>query len=237
MRAGRLLVWALCIAGGIPAAAQTSATIDVDTTTTIPVNPKFSGFNAESSTPVEYWDYRFNAMAFQLNAGWLRYPAGTGGDAFNWQTGQDVSSWVAQFGGTSQESVLQNNQALVAGKGGARFLDSSNRANFLGARQIVCANGFTDTPGSIGEFAAYARANGIPVAVWELSNEAYLFPTFFASGADYVAKMKPYRDAIKAADPTPSFLSSSPMRLSLPGRIRRPGIHRFPRLPTNGGMR
>jgi hypothetical protein len=37
--------------------------------------------------------------------------------------------------------------------------------------------------------------------VWELSNEPYLFPTFFATGADYIAKMKPYRDAIKAADP------------------------------------
>ena len=49
--------------------------------------------------------------------------------------------------------------------------------------------------------AAYALANNIPVAVWELSNEAYLFNgTFFASGNDYATKMKPYRDAIKAAE-------------------------------------
>ena len=50
--------------------------------------------------------------------------------------------------------------------------------------------------------AAWAKTNGIPVAVWELSNEPYLSPTFFATGADYIAQMKPYRDAIKAADPS-----------------------------------
>jgi hypothetical protein len=49
--------------------------------------------------------------------------------------------------------------------------------------------------------AAFAKANDLPVAVWELANEPHRYPTFFSSGADYVAKMKPYRDAIKAADP------------------------------------
>ena len=196
-----LLVAALLIAGVMPAPAQTSATIDIDTTTTIPVNPRFSGFNASAGPPVEYWDYRFNTMALPLNAAWLRFPGGTESDVFNWQTGQIPASWVAQFAKTNQGSELENNQALVAGKGGAPLIDASNRANFLGAGQIVCVNGFTDTPASAGAYAAYAKANGIPVAVWELSNEPYLFPTFFATGADYIARMKPYRDAIKAADP------------------------------------
>jgi hypothetical protein len=179
MKEGWLFAWAVCLAGAIPAAAQTSATIDIDTSTTIPVNPKFSGFNTEASSPVEYWDYRFNAMALKLNAGWLRYPGGTGSDVFSWQSGLDETSWVTQFATTNAGTVLQNNQKLVAGKGGARFIDSANRANFLGARQIVCVNGFSDTPDSAGKLAAYAKANGIPVAVWELSNEPYLFPTFF----------------------------------------------------------
>jgi len=50
--------------------------------------------------------------------------------------------------------------------------------------------------------AAFAKANGISVAVWELANEPYFYSGFFLSGADYVTKMKPFRDAIKAADPS-----------------------------------
>ena len=188
--------------GTVSGQVSASATIDIDTSATIPVNPNFSGFNTRDDSPVEYWDYRFNTMALALNAAWLRYPGGTNSDVFDWQTGQAVSSWVAQFANTNQGPGLANNEEIIAGKGGARFIDAANRANFLGAGLIVCVNGFTDTPASAGAFAAWAKANGIPVAVWELSNEPYLFPTFFATGADYVARMKPYRDAIKAADPS-----------------------------------
>ena len=80
-------------------------------------------------------------------------------------------------------------------------MDAANRANFLGAKLIVCVNAFTDTPQSAGQMAAFAKANHIPVAVWELANEPYFYTGFFKSGADYVDQMKPYRDAIKAADP------------------------------------
>jgi hypothetical protein len=90
----------------------------------------------------------------------------------------------------------------VNGKGGGSFVDGANRANFLNSKLIVCVNAFTDTPQSAGQMAAFAKANQIPVAVWELANEPYFYTTFFQSGADYAAKMKPYYDAIKAADPT-----------------------------------
>jgi uncharacterized protein (TIGR03437 family) len=195
--AGIAVLFALGTASG-----QVSATVDIDTSVTIPVNPNFSGFNTRDDSPVEYWDYRFNTMALALNAAWLRFPGGTNSDVFNWQSGQAVTSWVAQFANTNQGPGLVNNEEIIAGKGGARFIDAANRANFLGAGLIVCVNGFTDTPASAGAFAAWAKANGIPVAVWELSNEPYLFPTFFATGAAYIAQMKPYRDAIKAADPS-----------------------------------
>jgi hypothetical protein len=56
-------------------------------------------------------------------------------------------------------------------------------------------------PQSIGELAAYVKANNIHVAAWELSNEPYLHPEFFADATAYLSKMKPYRDAIKAVDP------------------------------------
>ena len=190
-----LLLGAVCV----PAAAQVTATIDIDTTATIPVHPGFSGVSDDLGFPVEYWDYRFNTLAAQVGYGWVRFPGGSSSDIYNWQTGEDVMAWFAQFsGGTTvpQQTAI----ALVAGRGGAHLIDAANRANFLGASLIVCANGFTDTPQSIGQLAAYVKANRIPVAAWELSNEPYLFPAFFADATTYLDKMKPYRDAIKAAD-------------------------------------
>ena len=189
-------------AAGFPAWAQVSATIDIDTTHTTPLNANFSGFNDEVVFPAEFFDYRLNNVAALLSPGWVRYPSGSFSSAFNWQTGLMVPSWVAQFQGTNIASLLTESVPWVNGKGGGSFVDGANRADFLDAKLIVCVNAFTDTPQSAGQMAAFAKANHIPVAVWELANEPYFYSGFFQSGADYVAKMKPYRDAIKAADPS-----------------------------------
>jgi uncharacterized protein (TIGR03437 family) len=185
-----------------PAFSQTTATIDIDTTTTAPVRPGFSGFNNAATQPMEAWDYNFNGMATQLNPGWIRFPGGVVGDAFNWQTGLEVPNWISQFDPTTVDGMTVAQQAnWSAGKGGGKFIDYANEANLFGANIVVCANAFTDTPQSIGQMAAYAKANGIHVIAWELANEAYNETEFFATGADYVNKVKPFRDAIKAADP------------------------------------
>jgi|SRR5208283_806622 len=182
--------------------AQASATIDIDTTHPTPLNANFSGFNDEVVFPAEFFDYRLNDVAAQLSPGWVRYPSGSFSDAFDWQTGMMVPAWAAQFQGTNIATLLTEAVPWVDGKGGGSFVDGANRADFLGAKLIVCVNAYTDTPESAGAMAAFAKANHIPVAVWELANEPYLYPGFFASGADYVAEVKPYRDAIKAADPS-----------------------------------
>jgi uncharacterized protein (TIGR03437 family) len=185
----------------LPVFAQTTATIVIDTTTTTPVRPGFSGFNDEAAT-IEYWDYNFNAFANQLHPGWIRFPGGDSSEGFDWQTGQDPAAWVNQYdASTTAGTVLREQMNWLAGKGGAKFVDAANRAHLWGAQIVVCVNASTDTPQSAGQMAAYAKANGIPVAVWELANEPYNQTTFFSSGEDYVTKVKPYRDAIKAANP------------------------------------
>ena len=193
-----LAVWLLLC---FSALAQVTATIDIDTTHTTPLNANFSGFNDEVVFPAEFFDYRLNNLAAQLSPGWVRYPSGSFSDAFNWQTGLMVPSWAAQFQGTNIGTLIAEGVPWVNGKGGGSFVDAANRANFLNAKLIVSVNAFTDTPQSAGQMAAFAKANHIPVAVWELANEPYFYTGFFQSGADYVAKVKPFRDAIKAADP------------------------------------
>lgn len=191
----------LVICASVSVLAQVSATVNIDTTHTTPLNANFSGFNDEVVFPAEFFDYRLENLAAQLTPGWVRYPSGSFSDAFDWQTGMMVPSWAAQFQGTNIASLLTEAIPWVNGKGGGSFVDAANRANFLGAKLIVCVNAYTDTPQSAGQMAAFAKANHIPVAVWELANEPYFYTSFFSSGADYVAKVKPYRDAIKAADP------------------------------------
>jgi uncharacterized protein (TIGR03437 family) len=190
------------VVSGVGGWAQVAATIDIDTTRTTPLNANFSGFNDEVVFPAEYFDYRLNALTAQLSPGWVRYPSGAFSDAFDWQTGLMVPSWAAQFQGANIATLLTEAVPWVNGKGGGSFADAANRAEFLDAKLIVCVNAYTDTPQSAGQMAAFAKANHIPVAMWELTNEPYFYTSFFQSGADYVAKMKPYRDAIKAADPS-----------------------------------
>ncbi len=197
----RILVPLSMAFAALPVFGQTTATIDIDTSTTTPVHPNFSGVNHEIQVPIEFYDARFNGLAATVSYGWARFPGGTVSDAYDWQAGEERPAWVAEFSGSDGTS-LTNAQLNIQGKGGAKFIDAAAQAQVLGAGLIVCANGFTDTAQSIGQMAAFAKANNIPVLAWELSNEAYLFTSsFFPTAKAYLDQMKPYRDAIKAVNP------------------------------------
>jgi hypothetical protein len=251
-------IWMVSIGLGfipqIRAQTNTNAVVVAFTTSnSTPLNPGFAGFTTELlGTGVEYGDTNMQQMAAQLSPGWLLFPAGTTGDAFSWSTGLTVQSWVDEIGAngdSSASNLCQNTYDALLGKGGAWFTNfASLAANVGGARIIVCVNAFTDTTNSAGAFAAYALSNHIPVAVWELCNEPYLFQgttNFFTNGTDYANKMKPYRDAIKAADPNavvavffsdPS-LSGAAWDIAL-GKYTNQywdavAYHHYPRLPTN----
>ncbi len=202
MRVDLCRLAAAVAAAGLSALAQGPAAVTINTSQSTPLNPNFSGFNDEVVFPPEFWDYRLNVLAAQLQPGWVRYPSGLFSEAFNWQTGMMVPDWVAQFSASDEYTLLSESIGWVNGKGGGLFVDAANRANFWGAKIVVDVNGFTDTAASAGAMAAFAKANHIEVAAWELCNEPYLFKNFFASGTDYLNKMKPYYDAIKAADPS-----------------------------------
>ena len=189
--------------------AQNMATIEIDTKAPSRVQRGFSGVNADLGVPVEYWDNSFNTLAQQVHYGWIRFPGGTSGDAYNWKTGQIVQDWLDQFTSNYSFGPNPNLGQLVAGRGGAKLKDAAARARLLGASLIICVNAFTDTPQSIGELAEYVKHNRVPVAAWELANEAYLFTKtnsssgvpFFTDALDYIDKMRPYAAAIRHADP------------------------------------
>ncbi len=195
----------------MPAAAQTSSNVLVSFTTTnaTPLNTGFAGFcTALQTSAVEYGDTNFQQMVATLSPGWLRYPGGSTEDAFAWTNGLTLTNWFANFP-SWETNLLWPAAKLGNGKGGVKFSDFAALCqNVGGAKIVVTVNGFTDSSNSAGAFAAYAFSNHIPVAVWELCNEPYTLAgsgglaagDFFLDATDYVAQMKPFRDAIKAAD-------------------------------------
>jgi hypothetical protein len=238
--------------------AQSSTNVVVASTTanSTPLNLGYAGFTTELlGTGIEFGDTNMQRLASMLSPGWLLYPAGTTGDAFQWSSGLTVQSWVAQIGATGNNiasNLAQVTFKALLGKGGAQFTNFASLAAHLGgAKIIVCVNGFTDSSDSAGAFAAFALSNHIQVAAWELCNEPYLFkgPTnFFLNGTDYANKMKPYRDAIKAADSNAvvAVFFSDP---ALPGTAWDKDLanytnkywdavvyHHYPRLSTNNSF-
>jgi len=203
------VAWLLFPAGFFcPAGAMAQVVVSVSfaTTNTTPLNPGFAGFCTEMlASAVEYSDTNFQQITATLSPGWLRYPGGSMDDAFAWTNGVTVNNWIFGFP-PFETNLLNDTVKLLPGKGGALFSDfAAMCANVGGAKIVVCINGFTDTTNSAGAFAGYALTNHIPVAAWELCNEPYVFAgngayDFFLDATDYVARMKPYRDAIKAAD-------------------------------------
>lgn len=186
------------------ASPAATATAEISTSAGTAINPGYGGYNlAMVWYGVSYRDANFRAAAAALSAGWLRFPAGTGSLAFDWTTGLSRPEWAARFvADAGTYDLLQGALATLGGKGGDRIQDFAQLAAALGAKAVLCVNAATDTPQSAGALAAWAKANGLNVTAYELTNEPYLYPDFFGGGADYAAKMKPYRNAIKAADPS-----------------------------------
>jgi hypothetical protein len=191
-------------------AISPDVTVNFVTTAETPLNQGFSGFSQSLNNAVEYYDTNFQHMLTTLSPGWLLFPAGTESEAFDWASGEIVSAWVDALAAKAYTHDLNaGTLPIVAGKGGSSFKDfAALAANAGGAKIIVRVNAYTDTPQSAQAFAQYALTNHIPVAVWELANEPYTWlktagepGAFFTDATDYANKMKPYRDAIKAADP------------------------------------
>jgi len=188
------------------AGAQATVPVSFATANATPLNPGFAGFCTEMlASAVEYYDTNFQQITSTLSPGWLRYPGGALEDAFAWTNGLTMTNWISEFP-PAETNLLNDTVKVLPGKGGALFSDfAAMCANVGGAKIVVCINAYTDTANSAGAFAEYALTHHIQVAAWELANEPYVFTgrgayDFFLNSTDYVARMKPYRDAIKAAD-------------------------------------
>ncbi|MGB7747664.1 MAG: hypothetical protein WBN75_10300 [Verrucomicrobiia bacterium] len=211
MKTSMITAWIFSVGLGLMPQIQAQANTNVvvvafATTNSTPLNPGFAGFCTEMlASAVEYYDTNFQQITATLSPGWLRYPGGALEDAFEWTNGLTMTNVISEFP-QAEQNLLDDTVEILPGKGGALFSDfAAMCAKVGGAKIVVCINAYTDTTNSAAAIAEYALTNHIPVAAWELCNEPYVFSgtapkDFFLNSTDYVAQMKPYRNAIKVAD-------------------------------------
>ena len=143
------------------------------------------------------WDANMNTPASvdlisKAGVGMMRYPGGSYGDAFHWQTNTVEGGYVAP--GTDFDSFMGTVKAV-------------------GAQPILIANYGTGTPQEAADWVRYANVTkGYGAKFWEIGNENYGNGYYGAdweadnhaskSPATYAHNVVAYAQAMKAVDPT-----------------------------------
>jgi hypothetical protein len=188
------LTTAVAAAPSGTAAAATALRVNVTVNTleglgTIPA----TGYGLNSAV----WDSQMNAPAVQnllgqAGIGMLRYPGGSYGDIYNWQTNTAPGGYVAP--GTDFDSFM-------------------GTVKTIGAQPILIANYGTGTPQEAAAWVQYANVTkGYGDKYWEVGNENY-GNGYYGNGweADdhsskspttYAQNVIQYSKAMKAVDPT-----------------------------------
>lgn len=186
----------LCAAlapGGV-AGAATGPSVDV----TVNVNEGLgtipaTGYGLNSAV----WDSQMNVPAVQnllgqAGVGMLRYPGGSYGDIYHWQTNTATGGFVAP---------------------GTNFDQFMGTVKTIGAQPIIIANYGTGTPAEAAAWVQYANVTkGYGARYWEIGNENYGNGYYGAdweadnhagkSPATYAGNVLQYASAMKAVDPT-----------------------------------
>ena len=178
----------------VVAAASNAPSVDV----TVNVNEGLgtipaTGYGLNSAV----WDSQMNVPAVQnllgqAGIGMLRYPGGSYGDIYHWQTNTATGGFVAP---------------------GTNFDQFMGTVKTIGAQPIIIANYGTGTPDEAAAWVQYANVTkGYGAKYWEIGNENYGNGYYGAdweadnhaskSPATYAGNVVAYASAMKAVDPT-----------------------------------
>jgi hypothetical protein len=177
---------------GAAAAASGTVNVTVNTNEGLGTIPTTSyGLNSA------VWDSQMNVpqvqgLLQQAGVKMLRYPGGSYGDIYHWQTNTATGGFVAP--GTDFDSFM-------------------GTAQKIGAQPIIIANYGSGTPQEAAAWVQYANVTkGYGVKYWEIGNELYGNGYYGAdwetdnhaskSPATYAANVLQYASAMKAIDPT-----------------------------------
>ncbi|CAG7615146.1 hypothetical protein PAESOLCIP111_01783 [Paenibacillus solanacearum] len=198
--------------------APCAVTINVDTGSEESYAYGYRGLNNEFQKGiVEFTDQNVIDRTRALDLGWIRWPGGTNVNFFNWKTGLTDTEYLAQFYQHNEHAEanyykymdfykMQRSTQIPE-----RLSDFKDFLQKVGARTAIPINAAMDPVSKVYDLAKFVKDNNIPVLYWELGNEPFFYqndPKIYANTPDYLAKMKPYRDAIKEVLPGAQVLIS-----------------------------
>ena len=199
--------------GTLPLQAQ-MVTINVHTDEPHPLQQGFSGFNMNLfNNGTSYLDPAMTQLAEKVSPGWIRFPAGTADDDFDWKTGLTPPSMLNYWQGTGLYGLFAENAKIVAGKTDAAglpglqiadhlaFVKNLSRALGYPVQTIGVINTFTDTPQSASDIVQWAEAHNLSAPIWELGNEPQTLGRKYPSVQSYLAQVQSYARAIHSVDP------------------------------------
>jgi hypothetical protein len=191
--AAALVAGVALTSGGVPAgAASTAVNVTVNADEGLGTVPSTAyGLNQA------VWDSQMNTQASvnmlsQAGVEMMRYPGGSYGDIYNWQTNTAPGGYVAP--GTDFDQFMSTVQSV-------------------GAKAILIANYGSGTPQEAADWVRYANiTKGYHDEYWEIGNEIYGNGYYGSdwetdnhsshSPATYASNLMQYASAMKAVDPT-----------------------------------
>jgi len=191
--AAALVAGVALTSGGVPAgAASTAVNVTVNADEGLGTVPSTAyGLNQA------VWDSQMNTqtsvnMLSQAGVEMMRYPGGSYGDIYNWQTNTAPGGYVAP--GTDFDQFMSTVQSV-------------------GAQAILIANYGSGTPQEAADWVRYANiTKGYHDEYWEIGNEIYGNGYYGSdwetdnhsshSPATYASNLMQYASAMKAVDPT-----------------------------------
>ncbi|HXC34859.1 MAG TPA: hypothetical protein VNV43_03235, partial [Candidatus Acidoferrales bacterium] len=138
-----ILLAGLSFTAEIRADTNTNVVVSFTTNNPTPLNLGFAGYTTELlGKGEEYGDTNLQYYASKLQPGWLLFPGGTTGDAFNWQTGHTDTNWVLNLGleagpNNPASNLCAGTVGPLIGKGGVWFTNFAALAQSVGGAKIV----------------------------------------------------------------------------------------------------
>ncbi|MGG1519235.1 fibronectin type III domain-containing protein [Paenibacillus oryzisoli] len=192
-------------------AANTAATIDIDSSKVTTYNPDFRGMNNEPErTAISMNDPDFvNAAKNYGHIGFVRWPGGTPTNSFSWKLGLTDTEFTGQ---AQKEDRRYYNQLYAKryqiAKGDERISDYVDFLQQTGAKAVIMVNVLQYNPEQARDLAKYLYDNHVPVIYFELGNEISFYTAesgnqqaAFTNATDYLDRVKPFNDVIKSAYP------------------------------------
>jgi hypothetical protein len=196
----------------VPAqAANSTATINIDTNSMTTYNPDFRGLNNEPErTGINMNDPDFVSAAIDYGRiGFVRWPGGTPTNSFSWKLGLTDTEFTGQ---AQKEDRRYYNQLYAKryqiAKGNERISDYTDFLQQTGAKAVIMVNVLQYNPEQARDLAKYLYDNHVPVVYFELGNEISFYvqesgnqQPVYKTGTDYLDRVKAFNDAIKSEYP------------------------------------